>query len=83
MEQTKAITVQDKNFTVRLKAAIEKKLKEAGVIEHMIFAPDEYSSKEDFALWKFMQSLDSITVNYLQGEEKDKDYLNKKDGKNG
>ena len=36
---------QDKNFTVRLKAAIEKKMKETGVIEHMVSPPDDWDKK--------------------------------------
>ena len=58
---------QNKNFTVRLKAAIEKRMREAGVIDHMIFPPHKYSSKEDKALWAFMESLETVTLDYLRG----------------
>jgi hypothetical protein len=61
---------QDKNFTVRLKAAIEKRMREAGVIEFGIMPPTQYDSRKKQKLWAFMQSLETITLSQLQGETK-------------
>jgi hypothetical protein len=64
---------QDKNFTVRLKAAVENRMKEAGVIKYGIHPAEEYSSIKDKALWTFMESLETITLNDLQGNPKKED----------
>jgi hypothetical protein len=62
---------QDKNFTVRLKAAIDKRLVESSMVSTSpSLSIDEYSSDEKKALNKFMESLGEITLDYLQGESK-------------
>lgn len=58
---------QDKNFTIRLKAAIEQRLRATGVIDHMILQPHEHSSREKKQLWAFIESLETITLESLQG----------------
>lgn len=61
---------QDKNFTIRLKASIERKLKETGIKKHGIWPPDEFDKPdgEKAKWWKFMESLNDITLEQLQGE---------------
>lgn len=59
---------QDKNFTVRLKATIERKLKQAGVIQFGLFPVEEWDSKEKKQLWNFIESLNDVTLEDLQGE---------------
>lgn len=61
------LTKQDKNFTVRLKAAIDKRMKESGVIDRMLEGSDHHEDFKD-VFDRFMESLDDVTVNYLQGE---------------
>lgn len=61
---------QDKNFTVRLKAAIDKRLMESGVTSSVTLSIDEYSTEKQKALYKFMESLGEITLDYLQGASK-------------
>jgi hypothetical protein len=55
---------QDKNFTVRLKATIERKLKEAGIFDKILSAPinfEEYTKTVD----RFFTSLEDIKLSDL------------------
>lgn len=57
---------QDKNFDVRLKASIDKRIEEAGIWNMVLDACkdyDEYKAKKQ----AFMDSLNDITLNKLQG----------------
>lgn len=57
---------QDKNFHIRLRAAVEKRLKQHGLISEYGANPHrdgESASKE----WAFIESLDEITLEFLQG----------------
>ena len=60
---------QDKNFIIRLKAAVEKRMNESGVTMALLRSANDFAA---FELLKrnFFDSLDSIDVAYLQGEKK-------------
>lgn len=60
--------VQDRNFMVRLKANIDRRMTDTGVKEMML---DGSSSKKIFSdAWKtFFESLEDITLETLQGKE--------------
>lgn len=57
------MTIQDKNFTIRLKAAIERRMKYAG----------KWDGEEVSEL------LDNLTINYLQGEADDPEWQREAD----
>lgn len=52
-----------------MKVSIEKRMKEARLIENTIWHPGIDNSEKNIQLWNFMQSLESITTEYLQGLE--------------
>lgn len=57
---------EDKNFGVRLKASIDKRMKEAGIWDKLLKQSkrwDDYKEMER----KFFDSMDDITLNHLQG----------------
>lgn len=59
---------QDKNFTVRLKAAIDKRMTECAIFTAML------NNSEDYDVYKatrarFFDSLDDIELSYLQGRK--------------
>lgn len=61
---------QDKNFHIRLRAAIEKRLKQYGIIDHGIMPThdkDEAYTMKQINEWAFIESLDEITLEFLQG----------------
>lgn len=62
---------QDKNFTVRLKAAVLKRMKETGVIDMMLNGSKHYKEYEKLER-RFFESLNDIELAYLQGEKKPK-----------
>lgn len=58
---------QDKNFTVRLKAAIDKRMSKLGIwdsVLHLLKSYDDYKEHQT----KFFESLEDITLESLQGE---------------
>lgn len=65
--------MQDKNFHIRLRAAVEKRLKQHGIIDHSIMPThdiDQAYTKKQRNEWAFIESLDEITLEFLQGQEK-------------
>lgn len=56
-----------KNFTVRLKATIEKKMLAAGLLKHGVFPPDDFEKKdtEKMKLWNFFESLEEVNISDL------------------
>lgn len=65
---------QDKNFHIRLRAAVEKRLKEHGLISKYGVKPthdkDQAYTDKQMREWAFIESLDEITLDYLQGNKK-------------
>lgn len=65
---------QDKNFHIRLRAAVEKRLKAHGIISKYGIMPTHdkdvaYTDKQKRE-WAFIESLDEITLEFLQGHKK-------------
>lgn len=60
---------QDKNFHIRLRAAVDKRLREYGVIDFSPMPPDVPGTSKYHKVWAFIESLDEITLEYLQGEK--------------
>jgi len=59
---------QYKNFDVKLKAAIDLRMEAAGIFKCMLEFSRHYDEYKDWRT-RFFDSLDDITVNYLQGNE--------------
>ena len=63
---------QDKNFTIRLKAAIDKKLQETGYEDLALRGAIHYNHYQRVSD-AFFESLHSISLDYLQGVKHVKD----------
>jgi hypothetical protein len=57
---------QDKNFSIRLKAAIDKRMSETGVLDLAIKGAKDYQYFSDI-IDSFFASIDNISIEYLQG----------------
>jgi hypothetical protein len=60
-------TKQDKNFTVRLKASVDRAATESGLLK-MAINGSKHAEDYQHTFDRFIELLEGITVQYLQGE---------------